>query len=546
MTSYRLITFGIVAYFLYAWTFVCPPISLLTATDEVQLSPINFHVCKVSDGYIRPYVQPVYDAQIKPILIELDDQWQLSGRLSRALDICDAFDEKYGVKAALDLVFDGLTRFYNWFEHSVLRYVQLWSRLGLLKAWYWINVARVNADHALQPIWTFVGQILHNVASIPIVGQVLTQIQDVYAQLINSPGAAKLHQRSLFIQKEVKNLIKFDEFSPREFKSSLIHVVKDLMGHKYEQEEAEDGWDSEEEEEQEGEVETIVLTSTVSVYEDGALVTENPEPELVEIYREIEHWQTKINKTLNLARINLESDLQPILNRSIEALKPLVSQEFQDLQQVNYKQYKDIHAKISQINKDVEKIQASNKTIRVETITRQEIRDDIAESYASTKNCSTNVQQLLSSTHEQLLVEYFNLVQSTIDILESFADSSINEFNSKISYLIQQQGEQLGDSQIWTIWKNFHQIKDQFFQFRDDLLTNANLYKRDNKTYAASAIGMENWNDYLKNVEFHLNFLIRDNADYLQLVRAKANLAFQAREELIYEMTNGEVDSWGQ
>ena len=57
---------------------------------------------------------------------------------------------------------------------------------------------------------------------------------------------------------------------------------------------------------------------------------------------------------------------------------------------------------------------------------------------------------------------------------------------------------------------------------------------------------MSVWNEYLKNVEFHLNFLLRDNADYLQLVRAKANLAFQAREELIYELTDGKVDLWDQ
>lgn len=533
MASYKLITFGVVAYLLYAWTFVCPPTTPLTSTDVLKLSPINFHVCKVSDGYIRPYIQPVYDAQIKPKLVEWDNQWQVNDRAIRVLEIYDAFDERYGVKAGLSLVFDGLSRFYNWFETSVLIHVQHGLRLGLIKVWYWVNIAKVNIAYALEPIWMFLQQLLKKFASIPVVNQVLEQVKDVYRQLINSPHANTLQQRSQFIQKEVKNLIKFDEFSSREFKSNLIHVVKDLLGQKYDDE---DDWEDITDEE-----ETVVITSTISVYENGALVTEEIEPELIEIYQEIDYWQTKINKTLSLAKINLESDLQPILNKLIEELKPLISQEFQQLQQVNYKEYKDIHAKISQIHKDVEKIQASNQTL--ETVSRQEIRDDIAASYESAKNCSIKVQDILSSTHEKLLVDYFNLVQSTIDILESFADSSINEFNSRLSYLISQQPN-LDDSQIWQIWKKFHQIKDQFFQFRDELLTNANRYKQDNKTYANDAIGMTEWNEYLKNVEFHLNFLIRDNADYLQLVRAKANLAFQAREELIYELTNGEVDLW--
>ncbi|KAI5965416.1 hypothetical protein CANMA_003412 [Candida margitis] len=538
MASYKLITVGIVTYLIYAWTFVCSPIAPLTQTDECKLSPINFHLCKVSDGYIRPYIQPVYDTQVLPKLVEWDTQWQISERVSSAWDVYDEFDEKYGMRAGLSVVFDGLSKFYNWFETSVLIHLQRGLQLGLIKVWFWVNVARTNVCYALAPIWLQFYQVMEKFASIPVVNQVLKQVEDVYRQLINSPHAANFHQRSLFIQKEVKNLIKFDEFSPREFKSNLIHVVKDLLGQKYENGEDWDGITDEEEE-------TIVITSTISVYENGALVTEDIEPELYEIYQEIDYWQQKVDKTINIAKVNLESDLQLILNQSIEELKPLISQEFQELQQVNYQQYKDIHNKIAQIYKDVEKIQTTNETA-VEAVTRQEIRDDIAASYASGKECSIKVQDILSLTHEKLLVDYFNLVQSTIDILESFADSSINEFNSRLSYLISEPQSQLKDEQIWQIWKKFHLIKDQFFQFRDELLTNAYKYKQDNKAHANDVIGMKLWNEYLKNVEYHLNFLIRDNADYLQLVRAKANLAFQAREELVYELTNGEEDSWGK
>lgn len=543
MASYKWITIGIVTYLVYAWTIVCPPTAILTPTNELKLSPINFHVCKVSDGYVRPYIQPVYDSQIKPKLDDWDNQWQISHRVQSAMQTYDSFDEKYGVRAGLSLVFDALNKFYTWFETSVWIHIQRGLKLSLIKIWYWVNVARVNIGSTLNPIWVQLSQLMDKFASIPIVNRILQQIKDVYCQLINSSHATKLHQRSLFIQKEVKNLIKFDEFSPREFKSSLIHVVQDLLGQKYNDDEAD--WEDVSDTDDDG-GETVVITSTISVLENGALVTEDYEPELIEIYHEIEYWQTKINKTLHLAKVNLESDLQPILNHLIEDLKPLISQEFQNLQQINYKQYKDIHDKISQIHKDAEKIQATNETIGVETVSRQEIRDDIAASYESAKNCSLKVQELLSSTHQQLLTDYFNLVQSTIDILESFADSSINEFNSKLSYLIQQQDSYLTDEQIWQIWKKFHQLKDQFFQFRDEMLTNANRYKQDNKAYANSAIGMSVWNEYLKNVEFHLNFLLRDNADYLQLVRAKANLAFQAREELIYELTDGKVDLWDQ
>ena len=50
---------------------------------------------------------------------------------------------------------------------------------------------------------------------------------------------------------------------------------------------------------------------------------------------------------------------------------------FYKIYKTNYEQYQLIHRKISQINKDYEEIKLTNNSL-IETITRQEIRDDIS------------------------------------------------------------------------------------------------------------------------------------------------------------------------
>lgn len=302
--------------------------------------------------------------------------------------------------------------------------------------------------------------------------------------------------------------------------------------------------DDEDDSEFELEPETIHITSTIVVTNseaeatsiDGAVSTDDPV--WGPILHEINYWENKVNKTMVLALNNLKIEMKPKIDEIINNIKPEISDTLQDLQKTNYEQYQLIHRKISQINKDYEEIKLTNNSL-IETITRQEIRDDISNCTKISEDASAKIQEILNNNHEKILTIFYDILQDTIDILETSSESIINEFKNQLNYFIYQSELKDYDDEInWTIWKKYHKIKESLFEFRDNLIKDADDYQLDNKKNIdkLTTDSLNEWDNYLKNIEFHLNFLIRDNIEFLQLIRAKANIAFQMREGLADEL----------
>ncbi|KAL6454398.1 SHE10 Outer spore wall assembly protein SHE10 [Candida maltosa Xu316] len=407
---------------------------------------------------------------------------------------------------------------------------------------YWALVKHAFDEYVVKNVvWG-----LEQVKAIGFVQDVIYWIDnnEVIVKLKTSKQALKFHEKSKFIQNEVKNFINSNEFSPRVFKDNVIQVVKDILGDKGESEEhddkysdgdvgsSDDGYSEDDElSEEDLEPETVIITSTIVVKEENKAISTD-DPILGPIYHEINYWETKVNKTIGLAIKNLEYEMNPIIDEKIESIKPEISSILQYLQKTDHLLYKKMHEKISLINQDYALMKETNDT-EIETINRQEIRDDISNCTKINEDEGEKIQQLLISSHEELLVVYFEKLQETIDILESSSEQIINDFQNQLNALISQLTTE-EDEINWFFWKRFHAIKSSLFDFRDNIYNQANLYKRQNQQ--DEILGLKKWEDYLKNVEFTLNFLLRDNIEYLQIIRAKANIAFQMREGLVMDL----------
>lgn len=290
---------------------------------------------------------------------------------------------------------------------------------------------------------------------------------------------------------------------------------------------------------------TILLTSTRYV----TLETQTNEPSLVDnsisrkIEEEINYWENKVNKTLNSALRNLSKDMSIAVNSSIDTIKPKLSERFTQIQQTNYKHYQELNIMINAIDKDSAQIQEENRIIESSDdssrhyVSRQDMRDKISESLTYCESEIKEIKEYMTKNHHDVLREYFKEIQDTIDVLESFAELTIQEFSNRLHALINMlENEQEFDEAItWKSWKRFHKIKQDIFHTRDLLFNQANDYQND-FTIGVVPAGLENWSMYMKNVYFHANFLTNDNEEYLKLVRAKANVAFQLREGLIDKM----------
>lgn len=288
---------------------------------------------------------------------------------------------------------------------------------------------------------------------------------------------------------------------------------------------------------------TSTLTATVTLESQDQLATAAPHDVALDsspqsqIDAELEYWRTKVDKTLQLAAENLEGETKPVLEKIIAALKDTVSEEFQTLQLDNYKRYKVMNELIASIDKDSEKIRETRQIIEKPEVERQIMRDKIKEAYNATESTMKKVEGILNEAHTEVMTKYFEIAQGTVDVLESFADTTILDFSNRLTNLIAfLAGEDdFEDKLSWSAWKSFHKVKDLIFTFRDKLFDEANTF-RVKPRGSVRPKALQDWTLYLDNANFHIKFLLQDNDEYLKLVRAKANVAYQMREGLTREL----------
>lgn len=356
---------------------------------------------------------------------------------------------------------------------------------------------------------------------------------------------AALQEKSDFVRAEFNNLVKFDNFKKKFTRDSkILDVVNEILEDVTSAVEEKFSDDSSEDDEPI----TLTTTLTATVTSDSELATGTPDADVAktklgsaelnlgsqgQIDNELEYWKTKVEKTLELAGENLVAENKPFLDETIARVKEVISSDFQALQRDNYGRYKAMAELISAIDKDSEHIRTTNKIIEEPDVDRQIMRDKIAEAYNVTESTMKRVELILNQAHVDIMTHYFEVTQGTVDVLESFAETTMLDFSSRLTNLVAFLATEpdFDDTMSWRAWKSFHKVKDLIFSFRDKLFNDANEYKTKPRG-SVKPKGLEEWATYLDSVNFHIKFLLQDNDEYLKLVRAKANVAYQLREGL--------------
>ncbi|EDK36983.2 hypothetical protein PGUG_01081 [Meyerozyma guilliermondii ATCC 6260] len=373
--------------------------------------------------------------------------------------------------------------------------------------------------------------------------------------------STSLQEKSHFLKSELKGLIKPLDNLKAKFISrekNVADVVKEIIQEVEESTKPESSkqaptedapteetateeteYDEVYDSESDSEPSTVLITSTITVvsesHESGNNeVSENSHQHLLN--EELDYWQSKVDKTLQLAYNSLESDFLPQLNQIMEKVKGPISDTLKGVQQNNYEHYKKLNQMISDINKDVSDIQESNELPSEFGVSRQDMRDGISAATEESSEALSSVQQMLADAQKDVIVKYFEAIQNTIDILESFADVTVSEFSNRLTALLSfmEVEENFDEALGWQAWKQFHKTKEQIFKIRDKIYDEANAYKSkyfeaDNKIVPSA---LSEWDKYFRDIHYHVGFLTHDNEEYLRLVRAKANVAYQAREAL--------------
>lgn len=383
--------------------------------------------------------------------------------------------------------------------------------------------------------------------------------------------SSKLQAKTDFLRAEINNFNKIDELK-KKWKGdafTIVDVINDLLEDvKTSEPISPDTKEAEESEGSDDDEDVVVTltytrtqTSTVtqSVLGSPSQGSEGPEDSgaalasvdqteegvtnygedssKAQIDYELKYWTSKVDKTLDLAYNSLESDMKDFLNETVAQLKDKISANFTELQQSNYKRYKVMGELIAAIDKDSEVIRETGEIIEEPKVDRQIMRDKIKEGYEVAEGTMKDIEAHLNDAHFKIMEKYFEVVQNTVDVLESFAETTILDFSNRLTGLIEilESNEDFEDELSWSAWKLFHKVKDLIFTIRDKIFQEAEAYKVKPRGNIKPK-GLQLWVEYLDNVNFHIRFLLSDNDEYLKLVRAKANVAYQLREGLTRQL----------
>lgn len=253
----------------------------------------------------------------------------------------------------------------------------------------------------------------------------------------------------------------------------------------------------------------------------------------------LKYWLSKVERTLNLASANVETEMAPYLATVIEEIKQRITGNFTALTKANFENYKEMNLMITDINRDSDVIQELSRIARVR-VDRQMMRDGILRSHKLVEDAMAVVEADLNAVHAEVLERYFAVAQETVDVLESFAEALMLEFASSLRGLVAllELEPDYEDAIGWSAWKQYHRVKDTIFAQRDRIYDEANSYRANH--HSSVPVGMEPWAKYVRDINFHIGFVTRENDEYLQMVRAQANLAYQLREQLTRDIEEKE------
>lgn len=285
--------------------------------------------------------------------------------------------------------------------------------------------------------------------------------------------------------------------------------------------------------------ETVQETASISSDEtttstDKSLETKNEESEESELTLsladEITSWRSFIDATVDNIFKNFDKSITELEQEKVDEARPLVTELLQNLSQTSNRDYAYINRIIYDINSTTVILENGEEAeldlagnIIDHKISRQEIRDLLSEKSGYLKiladKVNTELQKAASQIEELLEIER----KLIIDIFEEFAEVAINEFSKKMMYSsfsntfkkIDQAGLE-DDDENFSDWKEYVKAKNFLIKRREELIAKKPDFAIINKL--------------TREVAFTLKTLEQDSGNGFAILRAKANLAFQARE----------------
>lgn len=236
---------------------------------------------------------------------------------------------------------------------------------------------------------------------------------------------------------------------------------------------------------------SAMASSSISTTSSVATTVEGTSPNV--------KYSNLLTSTVESAANDFHAQVENVTNQFRKKLREEVKQ---DLIKFSY----NVETGFDEIQSALDRINAFKDPTDSKYVSRQDFRDVLAAKKDSIEADMKKIEEKVSKISDEYIDAIYNVRVKVLETLEEFADSSLKAYSAEI----------VSNGDSWDEWKKHTELKSYLLQFRDELI-------KENPS--------SNLNTDVAQINREVNIMANDGISFLAILRAKANMEFQAREK---------------
>lgn len=254
---------------------------------------------------------------------------------------------------------------------------------------------------------------------------------------------------------------------------------------------------------------------------------------------EFEAWFRVVNQKSSGVVKTFNREVKKYLDKRVKELDSVFQNKTLNMTQALQRHYKNLNRAIQDINCTCEAdatsgnvtcFDSTGTTQLPEYITRAKVRALFADAHETLDQSMLVLKQDLEPVAQEVEKRVNLIREEMVEVYEEWGDAMVSEWSKRLAYIDVVAGhldENDGNSNEESSenWRKFLNLKKQVIKARDELVE--------------CPANLQEIKQFAKKVHYLVDVLTSEAGEYLYILRARANLAFQAREQV----TNQREDS---
>lgn len=243
---------------------------------------------------------------------------------------------------------------------------------------------------------------------------------------------------------------------------------------------------------------------------------------------EFDAWFKVVDQKSSGVVKTFTKEVNKYLNERVKQLDPVFQNETQNATRSMQAHYKKINRAIQDINCTCETnttsgnvtcFDSTGTTQLPEYITRAKVRKLFADAHNTLDESMLRLKKRLEPVAQDVDKKVNLIREELLEVYEEWGDAMITEWSKRLAYMDVVAGnlENNANEESSESWRKFLALKKQVIKARDAL--------------AEYPADLQEIKQFAKKVHYLVEILTNEAGEYLYILRAKANLAFQAREQ---------------